>query len=183
MRGGLKPPSHDAGDTSLQQAAIAHVGDMGLRRPFTIHYAPCFQSSRHYIKTPPKKGANMHEKRALPKGKQHLKRGSNRSGEAASGRYRLLQRHESLEPPTLHPSSPFLAPLKTPRFLSKNSRFPLKNDCLDIIEPRIEPRTPRGRFQGYPEARKRRSPLLFSSFLLPLSCNDRGRNKFRTGSN
>ena len=46
----------------------------------------------------------------------------------------------------LHPPSPFLAPVQTPGFLSKISCFPFTQSCLDIIEPRFEQRTARGRF-------------------------------------
>ncbi len=99
--------------------------------------------------TTPQKCAVLPKNRALSKGKRQLIRGSNQS---------------------LNFSSPFLAPLKTPRFLSKNYRFPLKNDCLDIIEPRIEPRTPRGRFLS-PGATSRQANAGSNSAYFPLdSC-------------
>ncbi len=40
-----------------------------------------------------------------------------------------------------HPPSPFLAPVQTPGFLSKITCFPFTSICLNIIEPRFEPRT------------------------------------------
>ena len=78
-------------------------------------------TSFHFVSHP---WANLHKKCILAKGKKHLNRGSNQP---------------------LHPPSPFLASVQMSVFLSKISGFPFTPYCLNIIEPRFEPRTARGR--------------------------------------
>jgi hypothetical protein len=45
----------------------------------------------------------------------------------------------------LHPPSPFLVPVQTPGFLPEIPCFTFTKNCLNIIEPRFEPQTARGR--------------------------------------
>jgi hypothetical protein len=70
---------------------------------------------------------NLHKNRIMPKGKMRLNRASTR---------------------TPYPPFPFLAPVQMPGILSKISGFPFTQCCLDIIEPRFEPPTARGRLLG-----------------------------------
>ena len=68
--------------------------------------------------------ANLHKNCKMPKGKMHSNRGSTR---------------------TPYPPSLFLGPVKIPRILLKILGFPFTPNCLNIIEPRFEPLTARGR--------------------------------------
>ncbi len=67
-------------------------------------------------------GTDLRENYIMAKGKMHLNRASKKIP---------------------HPPSPFLSPVKTPGFLPEISGFPFTPYCLNIIEPRFEPRTAR----------------------------------------
>jgi len=72
-------------------------------------------------------GANLRENWNRAKGKPLLNRGSNQA---------------------LSPHFPFLVPVQLAGISLKNLRFPFTPNCLNIIEPRFEPPSSRGRLLG-----------------------------------